>query len=334
MPPRQPLPHPLTPPPHPEEQALLQGIVDNPGDDGRFGILADWLDEHDDPRRAELLRLHRRLLETCCEPDKHHERGAWQARVVELLGEGVRPSVPRWTVKVSKGIEMAFAWVPPGRFVMGSPPDEEEREDDETQHQVTLTGGFYLGVCPVTQAQWRVVRGTHQSRFQGDDLPVEQVSWDDCQAFCTELGEKVGLRFCLPTEAQWEYACRAGTTTPFHFGATLSTDQANYKGKFVYGRGKKGLYRKHTTPVGSFPPNAWGLCDMHGNVLDWCSDRYGPYLSGDIQDPQGDDSGYFRVQRGGSWFYCPWGCRSASRDRLGPDRRGRDYGCRLVLCLD
>src|SRR5690348_1492305 len=118
-------PHNLTPPTRPEELALLQGIVDHPGDDARFDILADWLDEHDDPRRAELLRLHRRLLATCCEPDEHPERAAWQAQVVELLGGGVQPCVPRRTVALGAGLEMRFVWVPPGTFLMGSPENEE-----------------------------------------------------------------------------------------------------------------------------------------------------------------------------------------------------------------
>jgi formylglycine-generating enzyme required for sulfatase activity len=148
---------------------------------------------------------------------------------------------------------MKFAWSPPGTFLMGSPPDEEDREDDEQQHRVTLTRGFWLGVTPVTQAQWQAVLGSNPSHYQGDDRPVEQVSWNDCRKRCQRLAEGDGRRYRLPTEAGWEYACRASTTTPFHFGATISTDLANYNGKYTYGKGPKGVSRRQTTPVGSFP---------------------------------------------------------------------------------
>ncbi len=179
---------------------------------------------------------------------------------------------------IANSLGMRFAWRPPGTFLMGSPPSEPQRWDDEQQHRVTLSKGFWLGVTPVTQAQWQAVMGSNPSHFQGDDRPVEEVSWDDCQEFCKRLAERDGQRYRLPTEAEWEYACRAGTTTPFHFGATLSTEQANYDGNYTYGEGKKGKYREETTPVGSFPANAWGLHDMHGNVWEWCQDWYGPYL--------------------------------------------------------
>src|SRR5947209_2301476 len=186
--------------------ALLHAIVSSPCDDTRWSVLADWVEEHDDPRRAELLRLHRRLLATCCEPERHPERAAWQARVVALLGEGVRPCVPQRTVVLPEDVEMGFGFIPPGSFLMGSPPEEEGRQDDEVLHRVTLTNGFWLGIFPVMQAQWRAVMGTNPSHFKGDDLPVEVVSWDDLVAF----GERLGEEFRLPTEAEWEYACRAG----------------------------------------------------------------------------------------------------------------------------
>jgi formylglycine-generating enzyme len=133
-----------------------------------------------------------------------------------------------------------------------------------------------------------------------------------------------------PTEAQWEYACRAGTTTPFHFGETISTDQANYDGNYPYGKGKKGIYRKKTTPVGSFPANAWGLFDMHGNVWEWCADWYGPYPRGDVTNPVGPPGGSARVDRGGSWDSGAWGCRAALRDRDGPGHRFSLLGFRLA----
>src|SRR5262249_47079270 len=149
--------------------------------------------------------------------------------------------------------------------------------DDETLHRVTLTQGFHLGVHQVTQAQWQAIMGNNPSNFTGNDRPVEMVSWNDCVDFCKRLGEKTGMWFRLPTEAEWEYACRAGTTTPFHFGETISTDQANYDGNYTYGNGTRGVYRKRTKPAGSFPANAWGLHEMHGNVWEWCQDGYELY---------------------------------------------------------
>jgi formylglycine-generating enzyme required for sulfatase activity len=241
-------------------------------------------------------------------------------------------------IGMSSGVEMKFAWCPPGTFLMGSPSSEEQREGhegaDETQHRVTLTRGYWLGIHQVTQAQWQAVMGSSPSQFRGDTFPVERVSWEDCQEFIKRLGQKTGKRFRLPTEAEWEYACRAGTTTPFHFGETISTDQANYDGNYTYSKGKKGLYRQKTTPVGSFPANPWGLYDMHGNVWEWCQDWYGLYQKEDIKDPQGINNGAARVLRGGSWYDVPRGCRSACRNRGVPGRRYGSFGCRVLLCLD
>jgi len=313
---------------------LLEAIVEEPQAEDRWLVLADWLEEHDDPRRGVLLRLHRLLLATCCEPEQHPERAGQQARIVELLAEGVKPCVPQQTVVLEDDIEMTFAWIPPGTFLMGSPPGEDGRSDDEVQHRVTLTKGFYLGVHPVTQAQWRAVMGDNPSEFKGDPLPVEKVSWDDCQRFLQGLGGKTGQRFRLPTEAEWEYACRAGTTTPFYFGETISTDQANYNGNFAYGKGKKGGYREKTTPAGSFPANAWGLHDLHGNVWEWVSDWYGGYPKGCQKDPVWIISGTARVLRGGSWCYDPRHCRSACRRRFVPGSPLGNFGCRVLLCLD
>jgi formylglycine-generating enzyme required for sulfatase activity len=273
------------------------------------------------------------------------------------------------TMPLGGGLAMKFAWCPPGTFRMGSPDNEEKRYDDEIQHRVTLTQGFYLGVDEVTQAQWKAVMGRNPSNFKGKDdeeekkLPMENVRWFDCVEFCIKLSQRQGRKPCyrltnverdddgsikkadveivaggtgyrLPTEAEWEYACRAGTTTPFHFGETISTDQANYDGNSTYGKGKKGEYRKKTTPVGSFPANDWGLFDMHGNVWEWCQDWYGKYPSEDIKDPQDEQKGDARVLRGGSWDDILRGCRSASRYGGAPANRYKFVGCRLVLCLD
>ena len=160
------------------------------------------------------------------------------------------------------------------------------------------------------------------------------MSWDDCQAFCKKLAAKDKKPYRLPTEAEWEYACRAGTTTAYSFGATLATEMANYNGDLVYGPGKKGVNRQKTTPVGSFPANAWGLYDMHGNVWQWCNDWHGGYAGKDLTDPQGPKSGKNRVLRGGAWGSHPIFCRSANRNFAAPDSRTEFYGCRVCFFSD
>jgi formylglycine-generating enzyme required for sulfatase activity len=249
---------------------------------------------------------------------------------------------------VTNTIGMKFVWIRPGAFTMGSPKQEEGRNELEVQHSVELTKGFYLGVYPVTQEQWHAVMANqyvrpeegydivNPSRFQGalrgeKNLPVETISWNDCQAFIKKLRakEKDKQPYRLPTEAEWEYACRAGTTTPFYFGETISTAQANFAGE-IGGNGKKSTYRKKTTPVGTFPPNAWGLYDMHGNVAQWCQDRFGQYPKQGAVNPQGGTEGGSRVLRGGSWEDGPGRCRSACRAWTSPDNRGTGaWGFRL-----
>jgi uncharacterized protein (TIGR02996 family) len=305
--------------------------VANPGDPGLWQILADWLEEHEDPRRAELLRRHRELIATCCEPDLHPARAQQQARMVHLLAEGVRPCVPRLTLKVASRVEMAFAWIPPGSFLMGSPESEEGRDDDESQHRVTLTRGFWLGVVPVTQPQWRAVMGENPSGFRGKDRPVDRVTWEDCQEFCRRLGERVGQPFRLPTEAEWEYACRAGTTSSFFIGQTITTKLANFD--YAYGKTVRGYLREKTTPVGTFPLNAWGLFDMHGNASEWCQDWYADYTPKAGQDPTGPARGMERVLRGGSWSSSPQNCRAASRFQYTPAFRFYPFGVRVFVRL-
>jgi formylglycine-generating enzyme required for sulfatase activity/predicted Ser/Thr protein kinase len=250
-------------------------------------------------------------------------------RLLEKLPQGPRP---REVVTCSH--DMKFVWIGPGSFLMGSPPDEAGRSEDETQHRVTLTQGFWLGVHPVTQAEWLAVMGTRPSHFPGSDRPVEQVSWEECHQFCVRLGQLDGLRYRLPTEAEWEYACRAGSLQPFAFGSTLSTDVANYDGDFVYGGGNKGLYREQTTAMGFFPANRWGLHDMHGNVWEWCGDWHADYPRQVVKDPRGPAQGVSRIVRGGSWSCPPRYCRSAFRFWFAPGYRSRYLGCRVVVCLE
>jgi formylglycine-generating enzyme required for sulfatase activity len=221
--------------------------------------------------------------------------------------------------------------IPGGTFIMGSPPKELEHQKNESpQHSVTVQP-FFMGKYPITQAQWRFVAQLRPvnkelkpdpSNFKGDNRPVEQVSWKDAVEFCLRLSQYTGRTYSLPSEAQWEYACRAGTTTPFHFGETITTDLANYDGNYAYGQGSEGVYREETTAVGSFGvANNFGLYDMHGNVLEWCLDDWhddykgaptdgSPWFNSD--DKLSDKSGR-AVMRGGSWISNPQFCRSASR---------------------
>lgn len=251
------------------------------------------------------------------------------ATLVALAGAnlGAQPKDP--PKDVTNGIGMKFVWIPPGNFMMGSPKEEKKRRADEIQHKVTLTKGFYMGVHTVTQEQWLEIMGTNPSKFKGEkNLPVEKVSWDDCQEFIKKLADKEKKPYRLPTEAEWEYACRAGAATAYHTGDTIFTTQANFNGSTLKLDGKKGKNRFKTMPVGSFPANAWGLHDMHGNVFQWCQDQYGEYPADDVVDPQGGAKGT-RVQRGGSWFNYPENVRSASRYKNGPSSRNDDVGFRV-----
>jgi formylglycine-generating enzyme required for sulfatase activity len=243
-----------------------------------------------------------------------------------------------WTVP-DYGIEMI--WIAPGSFQMGSPTSESGRSGDEAQHRVTLAKGYWLGKYEVTQGQWQAVMGSNPSSFKnaGSNAPVENVSWEDAQAFCKKLTDReraagrlpAGYEYSLPTEAQWEYACRAGTTGTFSYGNDLDSSMANFDGNYPYGNGRKGQYRQTTVAVGSFRPNAWGLYDMHGNVWEWCNDWYGDYPSGAVTDPTGPVGASSRVFRGGCWDYSATSCRSANRGNGDPGGRYNILGFRLAL---
>ena len=251
-------------------------------------------------------------------------------------GQQIKSVLRRPPLNLPLGDELSLnlVFIPEGTFTMGSPPDEEGHNDDETQHEVRITRPFYMGQHLVTQEQFKGIMGFNPSYFDGAPLPVETVSWFDCVSFCQALSEKLGKSFRLPTEAEWEYACRAGTAGPFGTGSNISTDQANFDGKFAYGGGPTGESRHQTTPVGSFASNAWDLYDMHGNVWEWCADWYGPYGQGPVTDPQGPPDGDIRILRGGSWFHGPADCRSAQRDALDSGRRHSLYGFRVILACD
>jgi formylglycine-generating enzyme required for sulfatase activity len=259
-----------------------------------------------------------------------------------------KPGTAQYYTEDLGGVDLDMIAIPGGQFMMGSPDDELDRTDDEgPQHLVTVSP-FYMGRYPVTQAQWRFVAGLDQvkqkmdsdpSRFKGKKHPVEKVSWHDATEFCARMTQHTGRLYRLPSEAEWEYACRANTTTPFYFGETINSDLVNYHATEVYGSGTKGKFRQETTPVDQFEfPNAFGLSDMHGNVWEWCSDHWHsnyegtpgtstPWIDSDASEST------FRVLRGGSWSYNPRDCRSASRYFYVAGDRVINFGFRVVCVV-
>jgi formylglycine-generating enzyme required for sulfatase activity len=272
-------------------------------------------------------------------------RETWSVALEKLRGADAGQP---WTVP-DLGLEMV--WIAPGSFTMGSPDSEPGRESDEgPQTQVTLSRGCWLGKYEVTQAQWQALMGSNPSTCKnaGSNAPVEQVSWTDAMEFCRKLTEREraagrlpgGYAYTLPTEAQWEYACRAGTTTPFHYGNALRSGMANFNGLCEYPPcggdphscyNAAGTYLERTTAVGSYAPNAWGLFDMHGNGWEWCADWGGAYPGGSVTDPQGAPSGSFRAFRGGGWNFHADYCRSACRRGHVPGFRDSRMGFRVAL---
>lgn len=248
-------------------------------------------------------------------------------------------------LEVGSALPLHMVLIPGGTFTMGSLDDEPERTGAENpQHPVNVPK-FLMGRYPVTQAQWRAAAALPQikrslepapSRFKGDNHPVEQVSWYEAVEFCDRLSTHTKRPYRLLTEAEWEYACRAETTTPFHFGTTITTDIANYNGRYAYADGPKGEHRQTTTSVDQLDnANAFGLSDMHGNVYEWCQDHWHKSYEGAPADGSAwltDNEEAGRVRRGGSWFVSSWYCRSASRFSGSPDIRDYDVGFR-VSCI-
>jgi formylglycine-generating enzyme required for sulfatase activity len=232
---------------------------------------------------------------------------------------------------LGNGMTLDMVAIPGGRFQMGS--NEYDRE--KPIHPVTIEP-FFMGKYPVTQAQYEAIVGTNPSEFKGVQRPVEQVFWKEAVEFCTQLSQKTGKPYRLPSEAEWEYACRAGTTTPFYCGDTITTDLANYDGNYTHGEAPKGIYRKQTTDVGSFPANPFGLYDMHGNVWEWCADHW----HGNYEAAPSDGSSWTtnknsenRVLRGGSWNFNPSSCRAAYRFSFSPAFRFSYVGFRVVCSV-
>jgi formylglycine-generating enzyme required for sulfatase activity len=294
-------------------------------------------------------------------------RGDRSKTVVEAVAQAPMTQTPAAAVPKSEvTAPEGFVYIPAGTFMMGSPAAEAKREDNEVQHQVTVSS-FYMGKCEVSQAEYEAVMGTNHSYFKGPNLPVEQVSWYDAVEYCNRRSQKEGLTpaytidksqkdpnntatdyadglkwvvtwnknadgYRLPTEAEWEYACRAGTTTPLSTGNYITTEEANYDGKHPYNRNvdRKGTFRHKTSAVGSLAANPWGLYDMHGNVWEWCWDWYSDYGAGAQTNPEGAVSGSDRVIRGGAYHHFGWIIRSAKRSRSNAEGRFPDHGFRLA----
>jgi formylglycine-generating enzyme required for sulfatase activity len=249
---------------------------------------------------------------------------------VAVRDDAVAQGAPHVTLEPYSG--MALVRVEPGEFTMGSPPDEPLREAQEREHRVRLTRAFELGRSEVTQAQWRRVMGTSPSAHSGcEPCPVEDVNLFEVEDFLRRLNALSPLHgFRLPTEAEWEMACRAGTTTPFASGRTLAATEANVHGGWPYPGSPAGPERGTTTPVGSFPPNAWGFFDMHGNVWEWIADRHCPYPEQAVSDPHGRCASELQVIRGGSWAFGADSARCALRYTHHPRDRGPSLGFRVA----
>jgi formylglycine-generating enzyme required for sulfatase activity len=313
---------------HPLEAALAQ----DPGDLLGWLALADHLEESGQTEKAQATRAFRSALAGV---DVEENTATLDA----LMRAGHYPH----NVLLTNSVGMTLALVPAGTFLMGSPQSEEDRREDETQHAVEISRPFYLGIHPVTQAQYKKVMGKNPSHFNkrrggGPDHPVECVSWEDAVAFCEKLSalekeRSSGRAYVLPGEAEWEYSCREGGLKggPFHFGDSLTSELANFLGDYPYGTDTKGPYLQDTTKVGTYPPNALGLYDLHGNVWEWCADWYGDYPKSPAKDPTGPTTGTARVLRGGCWDDYGHLCRAAYRDRFVPGFRSVRIGFRVVL---
>ena len=293
-------------------------------DDSLDDILALVREKEQQQRRLEEFEKKRRKEEAKRLAEIQRLKAAEKEQFVKRLKEDRG---------IVNSIGMKFVMIAGGSFIMGSPADDSRRVSDERLHRVTISKPFYLQTTEVTQGQWMRVMGNNPSYFRncGDDCPVERVSWIEVQEFIRRLNEMEGTdKYRLPTEAEWEYACRAGNTTLFHTGNCISIDQANYDGNHPMPGCPKGEYRETTIRVGSFEPNSWGLYDMHGNVWEWCQDWYGEYSKGHVIDPTGPLTSGTRVLRGGSWNLFARDLRSANRNGGDPDSSDNVVGFRVA----
>jgi formylglycine-generating enzyme required for sulfatase activity len=308
-----------------------------------FKAVAQKKRRESNPQEQNNLQLHLNDIAKQIEKIEKELNELKQQEEEENRNTNSRQRATGFIEDIGNGVQLEMVAIPGGTFTMGSPATEKESYNRERpQHQVTLQP-FFMGKFPVTQAQWRAVAALEQvnrelepnpSYFKGENRPVERISWYDAKEFCDRLSRKTGKPYHLPSEAQWEYACRAGTTTPFHFGETITTDLANYRGSVSYSSGSKGIYREETTPVGSFGvANAFGLYDTHGNVWEWCADHWHSNYEGAPTNGSAwlvDNDNHPRLLRGGSWYVAPDNCRSAYRYYDYPDSRYNGIGFRVV----
>ena len=236
-----------------------------------------------------------------------------------VMAQEVKPGKAE-VIDLGKDVKLEMVLIPAGKFKMGSPASEKDRNEKETQHEVTLTKPFYMGKYEVTQEQWFEIMGENPSREKGRMLPVTNVSWNECHFFIRKLNEKTNGGYRLPTEGEWEFACRAGTTTAYSFGDKITPKDANYVGSEI---GKP-------VAIGSYKPNSFGLYDIHGNVWEWCEDWYGDYPAGAVTDPKGPAKGEYRVLRGGSLLSYVSDARSSNRSNYAPTARYGTLGFRLA----
>lgn len=296
----------------------------------------------DPVRKFEMQQRIAECLQKIKELENPIQRWEFDVITVDRQGREIkraRQSAEFIAIELGNGISLEMVKIPGGTFQMGS-AEGEGRDSEHPQHPVTIPS-FLMGKYAVTQAQWRAVVALPQveislnpdpSYFKGDNRPVETISWYEAIEFCQRLSRLTGHLYRLPSEAEWEYACRAGTTTPFHFGQTITAELANYDANYTFAEEPKGNYREQTTPVGQFSPNAFGLYDTHGNVWEWCAD----HGHENYQDAPKDEKPWItggraevRVSRGGSWNYYPAGCRSAVRYFSLPADRNFKFGFRV-----
>ncbi|WP_367997176.1 SUMF1/EgtB/PvdO family nonheme iron enzyme [Planktothrix pseudagardhii] len=272
------------------------------------------------------------------EAEKRRRQKEFEFDVITVNAQGKETKRERRRAEFFKqdlgnNISLEMVSIPGGTFMMGAAQNEADASSDEyPQHPVNIAA-FSMAKYPITQAQWEAIMGNNPSSFKGANRPVDSVTWHEAQEFCQRLSQKTGKSYRLPSEAEWEYACRAQTTSPFHFGETITADLANYDANYSYASAPTGTYRQKTTDVGSFPPNAFGLYDMHGNVWEWCADPWHENYDDAPDDGsvwESDGNTQYRVMRGGSWLYDPWNCRSAFRFWYEPVCRHRFYGFRVV----
>ncbi len=305
-------------------EALLRGIQADPAERDGWLALSDWLEEEGRADEADFVRLRERLTLTA---GRDGTLAGDEERLRQLLLRGVRPACAVWTGRLAKGVEIRFSLIPPGEFLMGSLPSEPERYDNEgPRHLVRMTRPYYMGVFPVTQEQYRALTGESPSETRGPKKPVDSVDGHQAEEFCRLASEALDRAVRLPTEAEWEFACRGGTTTEYYTGdGPAAMRRAGWCSRSANGSARA------TKAVGSYQVNPWGLYDTHGNVREWCADNERRYTRREKVDPVGPASNTSRVVRGGSWYYQAEDSRSASRYNRPMGYRLGYYGFRVMM---